>query len=119
MKRFLIIIAILALIAPLCAQDTGVDGWRALKATYFTMHAVDLGLTYSGLHSGLSEWNPAVKLYIERPGAGYAVGLGLTIAISHGADYVWRRNKALGWVVLGVLTVFKAWVVWHNWREIR
>jgi len=110
------ILLLMVLMLPTLPTQTDVEGWRIAKGTYFTLHSMDMGLTYAGIHQGYTEGNPIAKWYVERPGLDFAVGTGLMIATGHLLDLARKENKTLGWVLWGVLTVAKAYIVWHNMK---
>ena len=109
------ILLLMVLMLPTLPTQTDVE-WRIAKGTYFTLHSMDMGLTYAGIHQGYTEGNPIAKWYVERPGLDFAVGTGLMIATGHLLDLARKKNKTLGWVLWGVLTVAKAYIVWHNMK---
>jgi len=115
MKKLLIFILLLFLASGLFAED---KTFNAFQLSYVTLDYVDVSITLYGIKHGYSEANPLAQWYIKNPPLTIAIHTVLNITIIKLSDYIYKRDKKLGWIVIVGLTVIKGYVVYRNIKTL-
>ncbi len=115
MKKIFIIILLLFLASGLFAGD---KTFNAFQLSYVTFDYVDISMTLYGIKRGYAEANPLAQQYIKSPSLTVAIHTVLNITIIKISDYIYKRNKKLGWVVIIGLNVIKGYVVYRNIKTL-
>ena len=115
MKKLLIFILLLFLASGLFAGD---KTFNAFQLSYVTLDYVDISMTLYGIKRGYSEANPLAQWYIKSPPLTVAIHTVLNIVIVKLSDYIYKRNKKLGWMVVIGLNVIKGYVVYRNIKTL-
>lgn len=115
MKKPFIFILLLFLASGLFAGD---KMFNAFQLSYVTLDYVDVSMTLYGIQHGYSEANPLARQYIKNPSLTVAIHTVLNITIIKLSDYIYKRNKKLGWMVIVGLNVIKGYIVYRNIKTL-
>ncbi len=124
-KRYLIAAIICFLVVLFCvSQLRGEDKEPfafSMLRYQFSMEAwADFTITTVMVYSGHArELNPVMRLYVDHPAVSVALFTVGDFTIQWGLSKLWKANKSWAWVVLGVLTAARAYVLINNLRQMR
>lgn len=92
----------------------------SLKVNYSAMSWADFSLTTVALNRyNVTEANPIARWYVEKPGLAVSFLLIHDISVHVFGDWLYKKNKTIAYIVLGVLTLARAYVMYQNIRTIQ
>lgn len=115
MKKILILVLLLALTSSITASDSL---FKTFQLSYVAGNYLDWGLTRYSLSIGFTEVGPIARLYMEEPALSFAIYTGVNILTYKLTSILYKQNKTLGWITIIALNCVKAFVLYHNMREI-
>ncbi len=119
MKAILKIIVIILIL--LFASTLYADDWKfkTLQYSYIMLDYADLFTTWKALENpSLRETNPFARWYFKRPLIGAAITFGANLAIYQLGKLLYKSNKTLAYITVGILVTVKTYVVIHNYKLI-
>lgn len=111
---------LVGLIFLLPASLSAEDGlFKNMKATLHFTNGLDYATTLTALSlSDRYEANPIVRLYIKKPVLNQVVWLGIIVIQDKLFDSLYKKNKVLSYVLLGVMIATKGYVIYHNLKML-
>ena len=104
----------------LCTTALHADTFKALQFTYIGLDGADLYTTWKGLQMpNLRESNRLANWYFKQPVLTAAITVGMNLLIYTLGKALYKKNKTLAYITVGLLVAFKASAVIHNYRLIR
>lgn len=119
MKRILIGFILFVLLSSFCSTDTGDNLFKALCKAHTVGTYADWALTTTDLHLGCSELNPIARFYVQNPKVSFLVCAVANIVFVKLIKICYDENKVIAWLIAGVWTAAKAWVIYNNFRILR
>ncbi len=96
------------------------DTFKALQFTYIGLDGADLYTTWKGLQMpNLRESNRLANWYFKMPVLAAAITVSMNLLIYTLGKALYKKNKTLAYITVGLLVAFKASAVIHNYRLIR
>ena len=81
---------------------------------------IDYSMSYNAIQTGhYAESNPFTKSIVSRPALALPI---ITITgggLCYGLEHLYKDNKTAAWVIVGMLTIVKGYVIWHNVKVLR
>ena len=114
MRAKLLILGLICLLMVGSVLFGGNKTFEVFQLTYVTLDYIDVSMTLYGIQRGYSEANPLTRWYIKSPPLTIAVHIALNVAIIKLSDYIYKRNKKLGWTVVICLNVLKTYIIYRN-----
>jgi len=110
MKIIAIFILLLMLTPILSADET----FKTFQLSQIVLDYIDVSISLYGIEKGYSEINPIGRLYIKSPQLTLAIHTALNIGTIMVTNFIYKKNKKLGWFVIISLNLIKAYVVYRN-----
>ena len=123
MKRILAVLFLIGILAvPIRAETETPKSsfFFSLKTTYTAMSWADYAMTTVALSGyDLEEANPIARFYVQKPAIAISWLLISDISIHLFGDWLYKKNKTAAFIVVGVLTLTRAYVMYRNIRTIQ
>ena len=123
MKRtlaLLILVGILAFPARAEIETPKSTFFFSLKTTYTAMSWSDYTMTTIALDRyNLEEANPIARFYVRQPALAVTCLLISDLSIHLAGDWLYKKNKTAAFIVVGVLTLARAYVLYRNIRTVQ
>lgn len=94
----------------------------SLKVNYSAMTLADFSMTTVALNRYrmyMGEANPIARAYVEKPEIAVPFLLIHDISVHVFGDWLYKKNKTLAYVFIGVLTLVRVYVMYENVRTIQ
>ncbi len=89
--------------------------FKTLQYSFITLDCLDLYTTYKKINTGrFRESNPIARWYLEKPIITTCVSIGANLGIYYGMKHVYKKNKTLAYIALGIFVFTKSYAVIHN-----
>jgi len=80
---------------------------------------VDYSMSYNAISTGrYSERNPLTRSFVMRPAIAIPIITLTGGGLAMGLDGLYKHNKTVAWIVVGLLFVAKGYIIWHNIRVL-
>ena len=81
---------------------------------------IDYAMSYDAISSGkYYEANPFVRSFVMKPYIALPVITASNVCICLGLEHLYKENKTVSWILVGMLFLVKGYVIWHNLRVLR
>lgn len=116
----LILLGILAISARAEIETPKSSFFFSLKTTYTAISWADfMGTTIALDRFNLEEANPIARFYVRKPAIAVTYLLISDISIHLFGDWLYKKNKTAAFIVVGILTLARAYVLYQNIRTIQ
>ncbi len=110
------LISLLVLGSVLSASDK--KTFKIFQLSYVALDYVDVSMTLYGIQLGYSEMNPLARWHIKSPPLTVAVHVVLNVITIKLSNYIYKRNKKLGWATIICLNMIKIYVIYRNTKTL-
>jgi len=115
--RALVFLFLAPLCLPLAAEDGESPAIKILSFSFSSMVMADTSLTYDALaFHGCRESNGFWRPLMDRPGLVLGLDLAICTGVTLGVHWLYRRNKALAWVVIVGLNAVQGYMMYRQWK---
>ena len=90
-----------------------------LYVSFGALQVLDTRSTLQALDRGGVEANPVMKGVVSHPVALFAVKAAATTGVIVASEKMWKKNRTAAVVFMLAANSAMAWVVQHNYREVR
>ena len=92
----------------------------SLQVSFSAMDWADLTMSYIAVKGGWAEERNLIGgRLLPRPALAVTVSVLKQAAFWILTDAVYKQNKILGWIIIGASVAYKAYVMTHNFGEVR
>ena len=122
-KSFLVLLMILFLVSSIQAVQANKFSMtfkKTLQVSYCAMNWIDLGMTYRALkNDSIGESNSFARYLLDRPALAVVFTAASQAAWWFFVDGLYKRNKTLAWIFMGVSVAFRGYILIHNLSVLR
>lgn len=123
MRRAIALLALAGILAVPALAETETPKnslFFSLKVSYTAMSWSDYAMTTVALSGyDVEEANPIARFYVQKPAIAVSWLLISDISLHLFGDWLYKKNKTAAFIVVGVLTLARAYVMYQNIRTVQ
>jgi len=118
MRVKILVIGLISLLMLGSVLFGGDKTFEVFQLSYVTLDYIDVSMTLYGIQRGYSEANPLARWYIKSPPLTVAVHIVLNVTLIKLSNYIYKRNKKLGWATIICLNMIKIYIILRNIKTL-
>ena len=118
MRAKILVMGLISLLVLGSVLSGGDKTFKTFQLSYVALDYVDVSMTLYGIQRGYSEANPLARWHIKSPPLTVVVHIVLNITLIKLSNYIYKRNKKLGWATIICLNMIKIYIIYRNTKTL-
>lgn len=119
MKKLLVLLVVLSMVVPAIAQKSKDLPYKIMEFSVVGLGLYETAQTrYALTHYNVVELNPRMKWLMETDFRAYSFAIAENAALYLGFEWLKKKNKALGYVVMGAFFIARSYCIIRNAKTL-